>query len=211
MQALIDYIQTSISQTSSLKEALQFLPKHFQKDFPVAYLHSQTRLKDEKSKEAFKAILNEKGFTPTNLDATTLKFFDTHYPQFIQKVSYICLKKAVKKEPTYLNKHTHDYWKKIQDVSDFEAVFDIQKESNQKLCEAEFSLREVIRKRKEVHALKELGYIYLVDSTEDLSSLFEHYFGKRQLCIHGRYYLGYAKKLKDINMRYFVCAPEVVA
>lgn len=208
MQALIDYIQTAIAQTSTLDEALNFLPMHFKKDFPVAYVHSQTRLKDEESKKEFSFILDEKGFTPNHLSSEALEFFDSKYPQFIQKVSYLCVKKEPKEAIFYTNKYTNDYWKKIQDVELYEAVFDISTFKDEKLCEAEFHLREVIRKRKEVHSLKELGFIYLVESCEDISPLFEHYFGKRHLCIQGKYYLGYSKKLKEINMRYFVCPPE---
>jgi hypothetical protein len=120
----------------------------------------------------------------------------------------MCVKKEPKEAPFYTHKHINDYWKKIKNVENFNAVFDIENNKDQKLCEAEFSLREVIRKRKEVHALKELGFIYLVESSEDISKVFEHYFGKHHLCIHNKYYIGYAKTLKEINMRYFVCAPE---
>ena len=208
MQTLIDYIQTAIAQTSSLEEALNFLPMSFKKEFPVAYVHSQTRLKDEASKEAFKAMLNEDGFTPNYLTQENLNFLNTDYPQFIQKVSYMCVKKEPKGAPFYTNKNTNDYWKKIKDVELFNAVFDIESIKDEKLCEAEFNLREVIRKRKEVHALKDIGYIYLAESTEDISEVFEHYFGKKTVLIDGKYYIGYAKRLRDINMRYFVCAPE---
>ncbi|HIC43776.1 MAG TPA: hypothetical protein EYO73_05670 [Sulfurimonas sp.] len=208
MLALIDYIKTALSQTNSIEEALNFLPMSFKKDFLVAYIHSQTRMKDKETKAAFVKLLDEEGFTPTSLSKDELSFIKNNFPHLQQSVSYMCLKKDSKEEQKYKNKHTNDFWKKIQNVENMQAVFDISKKSNEKLCEAEFTLREVIRKRKEVHLLKGLGYIYLVESSEDISKLFEHYFGKNYICINDKYYLAYAKTLKEINMRYFVCEPK---
>ena len=208
MLALVDYIKTALSQTESLEEALSFLPMSFKKDFPVAYIHSQTRMPDEQTKNAFYELLDTEGFTPNTLSKKSLCFFKDNYPKLLQTVSYMCLLKEPKDEMFYNYKHTNDFWKKIQTVQDMKAVFDISKNPNEALCQAEFTLREVIRKRKEVHALKELGYVYLFESKEDMSKLCEHYFGDKYLHLNDKYYLVYAKKLKDINMRYFVCAPN---
>ena len=207
MLSLVDYIKTALSQTGSLEEALNFLPMSFKKDFLVAYVHSKMRLKDEKTQEAFKSFLDENGHTPTSLTKEEHLFIKNNYPHLLQSVSYMCLLKQSKEEMVYKNKYSNDFWKKIQDVDSVKAVFDIAKVSNQSLCEAEFSMREVIRKRKEVHLLKGLGYIYLMQSSQNLSGLCEHYFGNKYLCINDTYYLAYAKSLKEINMRYFLCQP----
>ena len=209
MLALVDYIKTALSQTDSLEEALSFLPMSFKKDFPVAYIHSQTRMPNEETKSAFKKLLDSDGFTPIVPTLEELSFIKNNFPHLLQNVSYMCLKKKPKGLMHYTNKHKNDFWKKIQDVQNMDAVFDISKNCNETLCEAEFTLREVIRKRKEVHALKELGFIWLVESSEDISKMCEHYFNKRYLRINEKYYLAYAKKLKDINMRYFVCQPQI--
>jgi len=208
MLALIDYIKTALAQTTSLEEGLSFLPVSFQKDFPIAYIHSQTRMPDSKTIDAFSQILDEDGHTPSTPTKEQLDFIQKHYPKLIQSVSYMCLTKANKNKIHYTNKHKNDFWKKIQDIDNIQAVFDVSKIANQQVCEAEFTLREVIRKRKEVHALKGLGFIWLAESSEDISTVFEHYFKNRHLCINGKYYLGWAKSLKEINMRYFVCQPE---
>ena len=207
MLALIDYIKTALSQTNSIEEALSYLPMSFKKDFLVAYVHSKTRIKDEETKEAFKHLLDEDGFTSTSLTKDELSFIKNNFPQYQQSVSYMCLKKEPKEEMIYTNKYTNDFWKKIKNVENMDAVFDLAKNKNESICEAEFNLREVMRKRKEVHALKELGFIYLFEATEDMTKLCEHYFGEKYVCINEKHYLAYTKKLKDVNMRYFLCQP----
>jgi len=208
MLPLIDYIKTALTEASSLEEGLSFLPMSFHKNFPVAYIHSQTRMPDTKTKEAFSKLLDKDGFTPTAPSQDELIFIQKNHPELIQSVSYMCLNKASKETINYKNKHKNDFWKKIQDVEHMQAVFDISKTPDQEVCEAEFTLREIIRKRKEVHALKGLGFIWLAESSKEISPLFEHYFKDRYICINGKYYLGWAKTLKEINMRYFVCQPE---
>ena len=208
MLALVDYIKTALSQTDSLEQALNYLPMSFKKDFPIAYIHSQTRMPNAQTQEAFKDLLDESGFTPSYPSQEDFAFIKKEYPDLIQTVSYMCLKKESKDAIFYTNKFTNDYWKKIKDVEHINAVFDISKQKDENVCEAEFTLREVIRKRKEVHALKGLGFIYLAESTEDISKVFEQYFGKKFLVINDRYYVAYAKTLKEISMRYFVCQPE---
>jgi len=208
MLALIDYIKTALTQTDSIQEALSYLPMSFKKDFLVAYIHSQSRIKDEATKNAFASLLDKDGFTPHSLSQDQLSFIRSNFPHLQQSVTYMCLKKELKEEMTYSNKYKNDFWKKIQNVDNMEAVFDIAKNANESVCEAEFNLREVMRKRKEVHALKDLGFIYLVESKEDLSKLCEHYFGNKYMRINDNYYLVYTKKLKDVNMRYFLCEPK---
>lgn len=209
MLALLEYIKAPLAQANSLEEALKYLPMNFKKDFLVSYVHSRSRIKDPQLQESFSSFVNEAGYTPNNLSAKDVLSLQKDFPSLLQTVSYMCVKKEPNNSVYYDTKNTNDYWKKIQTVEDFSAVFDISQHINEKLCEAEFNLREVIRKRKEVHKLKTLGFIWLADSSEDLSQLYTHYFGKKFVCINERYYIGWAKALKDINMRYFVCEPQI--
>jgi len=209
MLALIDYIKTALSQTHSIEEALDFLPMSFKKDFPVAYVHSETRVKDEKTKIALKTLFNKEGLSSESLSEEELSLLKDMAPELLQEVSYICLRKQLKTPMFYSNKYKNDFWKKIQSIEAIQAVFDISKNTDETPCLAEFNLREVMRKRKEVHQLKSLGFIYLMESEHDLSKLCEHYFDNKYLCINGKYYLAYAKVLKDVNMRYFLCAPKM--
>lgn len=208
MNPLIDYIKTALIQADSIESALKYLPISFKKDFPVSYIHSQKRMRDTQTKEALKSLLDENGFTPTQPTQEDFLLIKKNAPALLQSVSYLSLKKEPTKTISYAPKNPNDYWKKIQDVEHINAVFDIAGPVDEEICEAEFTLREVIRKRKEVHALKSLGFILLIDSSKDISKVFEHYFGKHYTCINDRYYLGWTKALKDINMRYFVCQPE---
>jgi len=207
MNPLIDYIKTALTQADSIESALKFLPISFKKDFPVAYIHSQTRIKNAQTKKALESLLDENGLTPTHPNQEEFSLMRKNAPALLQSVSYLCLKKEPAETISYAPKNPNDYWKKIQDIEHINAVFDIAHPTDEEVCEAEFTLREVIRKRKEVHALKGLGYILLIDSSKDISKVFDHYFGKHYSCINDRYYLGWTKALKDINMRYFVCQP----
>ena len=72
----------------------------------------------------------------------------------------------------------------------------------------EFRLRELIRKRKEVHALKEVGFIWMAITKKDASKVFKHYFDENYLVIDGQYHIGWKDKLKDISMRHFVYPPN---
>ncbi len=208
MNPLIDYIKTAFTQADSIESALKYLPLSFKKDFPVAYIHSQARIRDEQKKKALTSLLDENGLTPTHPTQEDISLIKKNAPDLLQSATYVCLKKEPTKPISYTNKDGHDYWKKIQDVEHINAVFDISRYVDQEICEAEFTLREVIRKRKEVHALKPLGFIFLTDSSKDIAKVFVHYFGKHYICINNRYYLGWSKALKEINMRYFVCQPK---
>lgn len=154
-------------------------------------------------------------FTQDGISFNTLSEADRdelveNYPLYRQVADYARVNRDLPQESiTFNTKRKFDYWKKIQNVEHIETTFDIYKEIESSLCEVEFALRELIRKRKEIHALKEVGFIFKASSQDDLKELFEHYFGEDYRVLKDeKSYIGYKKTLAEISMRNFVCPPE---
>ena len=88
-------------------------------------------------------------------------------------------------EPTFFNKFKHDYWKKITSSEGLEAVMDISALSTTTSeCEAEETLRAIIRKRKEVHQLKKIAFVWIVEingENSHIETVMKHYFLNRLL------------------------------
>lgn len=188
-----------------------------QKDYPVAVVHEKTRITEPSSLAFFTQnnLLDTEGFTPCAYDDTQIEQIVSQAPSYIQRVNYIVAKSKTIPKPTFFNKFKHDYWKKIQSVDGLEAVIDVTVLSEETTdCEVEASLRAIIRKRKEVHQLKKLTFIWIVETEGEnpsIETVLQHYFKEDYTVVKnaGRtYYIGWSTPLQSINMRYFVCPPE---
>ncbi len=188
-----------------------------QKDYPVAVVHEKTRITEPSSLAFFTQnnLLDTEGFTPCVYDDTQIEQIVSQAPSYIQRVNYIIAKSKTIPKPTFFNKFKHDYWKKIQSVDGLEAVIDVTVLSEETTdCEVEASLRAIIRKRKEVHQLKKLTFIWIVETEGEnpsIETVLQHYFKEDYTVVKnaGRtYYIGWSTPLQSINMRYFVCPPE---
>ncbi len=221
---LIKELQEALRHTPSniqIKDALHLLfnESHYgcQKDYPVAVVHEKTRITDPSSLKFFTQnnMIDTEGFTPCIYDDTQIEQIVAHAPSYIQRVNYIVAQNKAIPKPTFFNKFKHDYWKKIQSVNGLEALIDVSvfnKEATD--CEVEASLRDIIRKRKEVHQLKELTFVWIAETERQSTSIetvLKHYFQNDHIVIHNAeksYYIGWSSPLQSINMRYFVCPPE---
>ncbi len=188
-----------------------------QKDYPVAVVHEKTRITEPSSLAFFTQnnLLDTEGFTPCAYDDTQIEQIVSQAPSYIQRVNYIVAKSKTIPKPTFFNKFKHDYWKKIQSVDGLEAVIDVTVLSEETTdCEVEASLRAIIRKRKEVHQLKKLTFIWIVETEGEnpsIETVLQHYFKEDYTVVKnaGRtYYIGWSTPLQSIKMRYFVCPPE---
>lgn len=188
-----------------------------QKEYPVAVVHEKTRITKPSSLAFFTQndLIDTEGFTPCTYDDAQIEQIVTHAPGYIQRVNFIVAKNKTIPQPTFFNKFKHDYWKKIQSVDGLEAVIDVsalRKDASD--CEVEASLRAIIRKRKEVHQLKKLTFIWIVESEGEnpsVETVLQHYFKEDQAVVRNAektYYIGWSSPLQSINMRYFVCPPE---
>lgn len=217
-----------------LQEALQHTPSDMQikdslhlffnestygceKDYPVAIVHEQSRITDPSSLAFFTQnnLIDAKGFTPCSYDDTQTEAIVSNAPSYIQRVNYIIAQSKAIPKPIFFNKFKHDFWKKIQSVDGLEAVIDVTVLSEETTeCEVEASLRAIIRKRKEVHQLKKLTFVWIVETevqSTATESVLTHYFQEDYMLVKNAektYYIGWSDPLKNINMRYFVCPPE---
>jgi len=189
----------------------------WQKDYPVAVVHEKTRITEPSSLTFFMQnnLLDKEGFTPHTYDDTQIEKIVSRAPSYIQRVNYIVSQSKSIPKPIFFNKFKHDYWKKIHSVDGLEAVVDVTVLENYTSdCEAEASLRAIIRKRKEVHQLKKLTFVWIVEiegDSRNIETVLKHYFEEDYTLVKNAektYCLGWSSPLQSINMRYFVCPPE---
>jgi len=224
MPAFIKDLEVLLRSHSALVDVKKSLHVYFnrtdygcEKDYPVAIVHEAKRIKEENALQYFKAnyLLDENGLSYEEYPRDDLERISIHAPKYIQNVGFILATTKDIPHPTFSNKFKHDYWKKIQSVEGLEAVIDmstLQPETTD--CEAEDALRAIIRKRKEVHQLKKITFVWIVEisgENENINSVMKHYFEDDVMVVkNGRktYYMGWSDPLQSINMRYFVCPPE---
>jgi uncharacterized pyridoxal phosphate-containing UPF0001 family protein len=221
---LIKEIQEVLQKAPSstqMKETLHLLFDEssygWSKDYPVAIVHEKTRIKEPSTLDFFTQndLIDEEGFTPYTYDDAQIEKIVTNAPSYIQRVNYIVAQTKTIPKPLFFNKFKHDYWKKIQSVEGLEAVIDVSVlERDTSACEAEETLRAIIRKRKEVHQLKKLTFVWIVETEgnpENIEAVLKHYFEEAYTLIQNvdkTYCMGWSKPLQSINMRYFVCPPK---
>ncbi|UPT77706.1 hypothetical protein MN086_00850 [Sulfurovum sp. XGS-02] len=221
---LIKELQESLQHTPSkiqIKESLHLCFNEStygcQKAYPVAIVHEKTRITDPVSLTFFTQsnLIDTEGFTPCTYDDTQIEQIVAHAPDYIQRVNYMVASSKSIPKPAFFNKFKHDYWKKIQSVDGLEAVIEVTVLADDTTaCEAEASLRAIIRKRKEVHQLKKLTFVWIVEiegQSNSIERVLKHYFKEDYTVIRNAeksYYLGWSTPLQSINMRYFVCPPQ---
>lgn len=192
-------------------------PYGCEKDYPVAVVHEASRIKEVEALKYFKKkyLLDEEDSTPTEYFGNQLVDIAANTPKYIQNVGFMLATTKDVPKPTFFNKFKHDYWKKISSSEGLEAVIDISAlipETSE--CEAEDILRAIIRKRKEVHQLKKIAFVWIVEingKNSHIETVMKHYFESDTIIVeNGRktFYVGWSTPLQNINMRYFVCPPE---
>ncbi len=215
MNDLIEDITTCLQKCSSFEndfiQNLRGSKTIWKENYPIAIVHSKNRIK----KTAYVKLLqenklfDENGMTPQYYTDETLSLIKQRATELLQSVRFLALKEEPKKAIHYQEKRHNDFWKKIQDVHHIRSSLDYYLCAHEDdICKVEFELREIIRKRKEVHAFKEIGFIWMAITDRDISKLFTHYFKDNYVCVEKRYHIGWSNTLKEINMRDFVCPPR---
>jgi hypothetical protein len=223
MPEFIKDIEALLSSHTALIDVKQSLHLFFTrtdygcvKDYPVAIVHESSRIKEEDVLQYFKKnyLLDEDGFSFDEYPKDDLANISYYAPKYIQTVGFILATTKDVPQPTFFNKFKGDYWKKIQSVEGLEAVIAISPLTvDTSDCEAEDALRAIIRKRKEVHQLKKIAFVWIVEingENENIPTVMKHYFGEDAMVVkNGRktYYMGWSTPLQSINMRDFVCPP----
>ena len=216
----LEVILSSHTSLIDVKKSLHILftktPYGCEKDYPVAVVHEAIRIKESEALNYFKEryLLDDEDSTPTEYFGDQLTNISLHTPKYIQNVGFMLTTTKEVPEATFFNKFKHDYWKKITSVEGLEAVIDISAlTSNTSECEAEDTLRAIIRKRKEVHQLKKIAFVWIVEingENNHIETVMKHYFGSDTMIVKNdekTFYVGWSTPLQSINMRYFVCPP----
>jgi len=217
----LDIILSSHTILVNARQSLHILfnttPYGCAKNYPVAVVHEAKRIKEEDTLAYFKDnyLLDEDGYSHEEYPLSDLANISTNAPKYVQNVGYMLATEKKMPEPTFFNKLKGDYWKKLKSVEGLEAVIDFSALSVEASdCEAEAALRTIIRKRKEVHQLKKIAFIWIVEingENANVNTVMKHYFEEDVMIVNnGRknYYVGWSTPLQSINMRYFVCAPQ---
>jgi hypothetical protein len=130
-------------------------------------------------------------------------------------VNIMLCKHLDEREQTFKVKREHDFWKKLDTREDYKAVVEFSSFSKDfDICKIESVGRDIMRSRKEVPAVALLGFIWVVrvDKHMDISKLMELYFKEKVDILESeesKYYIGWADKLKDVDMRHFICKPTM--
>ena len=117
------------------------------------------------------------------------------------------------KMQTFKVKREHDFWKKLEVREEYVAVVEctfLAQETS--LCAIEKMGRDIMRSRKEVHSVANLGFVWVVHvgPHENLDKLFGLYFKEDHITLQQdecKYYIGWIDKLKGLDMKNFVCNP----
>lgn len=216
MQTLIQTLKNSLAQPELFMENLRSSEAyHFRTDYTVAVVHHQKRVKEEAIATCLKneGYLDEDGYTPNTYDEQMLKAFGSCGLGYLKKVSLMCFSSEVEEGYTFQEKRSGDYWKKIVDPGNFEAVIEYcEYKDGEDICKIEFELRELMRSSKEVPSLKVLPYVWIARVSEgiNISKIMQHYFGENFTLMvdeNETVAMGWSNTLQEVNMRYFVCPP----
>ena len=200
--------------TTSLAKALDSSDFLWRPDYPIALIDAKGRVDQDKDILLFenRHLFDEMGKTPGYPSQAQLDTIAEIGMQYLQCVSIMCLHREPDNTPLFQTKRKNDYWKKIQDVAHIKSMVEISEwHDDVEVCSVEFALREIIRKRKEVHALKDVGFVWIAATTSDVSNVFQHYFHDNYIVVKTEeqvFHLGWSSTLRAISMRSFVCPPK---
>lgn len=186
----------------------------WEKKFPIAIVHSKERIKEKEIQKKFLelGILNTDGFTPIKISRSVCNQIAAFSPQYIQRVDIMVFNAHEPSDMVELTpKRPQDFWKKLASSEGMEAMIEMQYFAKNDSAKIEFELREVIRKRKENSALKDVGFIWIaaVDESEVAQGVFEHYFHENNCQVktsdeeNCSYWIGWSSTLRNLSMRTF--------
>ena len=216
MQIIIDNIKKSLQEKGDFLENLQQNSSiKWQEDYPVAVVHEKVRVKEQETLEMLekKNFFNAQGLSSQEYTTENLNFLKKEAKKYIKTVSILGMESTDNRAYIFKEKYPHDYWKKIQDKSNFKALIECSTYKNETPCAIEFDLRNIMRSSKEVPAIKVLPFIWIatVPKSSNLTEILEHYFLNNHDKIETEnqdIYIGWFSSLKEVNMRYFVCPPK---
>ena len=119
-------------------------------------------------------------------------------------------------EPSFKVKREHDFWKKLEPRKAYRAVAEFSTFTDDiSMPSIEKTGRDIMRSRKEVPTVGALGFIWVVrvSPLSNLDAIFQLYFKENYSTLsqeESKYYIGWCDKLKEMDMRNFVCDPALM-
>ena len=186
----------------------------WEKNFPIAIVHSQERIKEKELQKKFleQGVLDTQGFTTSKITRSVCSQIAISSPQYIQQVDIMVFNIHEQDDTVeFTPKRPQDFWKKLASSDGMEAMVEMEYFDELNSSKIEFKLREVIRKRKENGALKDVGFIWIaaVGDSVVAQGVFEHYFHQNQCQIkvsdegNCSYWIGWSSTLRELSMRTF--------
>lgn len=209
-----DSVHNTAEMIDTLAANVQGKGNYFwEKYFPIAIVHSQVRIADEAVRREFleQGILDSDGFTKTEVSQSVCSQIYKLAPQYIQQTDIMVFGTPKKSDTVEFSpKRPHDFWKKLASSEGMAAMVEMEYFDATNSSKIEFELREVIRKRKENSALKDVGFIWIaaVGKGDEAQGIFEHYFDKNHTQVklsdgNCSYWIGWSSTLRDVSMRTF--------
>jgi len=154
MQTLIKTLKNALVEPDTFIENIRSESAyHFREDYTVAIVHHEKRLKEKDVAMCLrdKGYLDADGYTLNDYDEQMLAGFRECARNYVKKISLMCFSSEVQEMYRFKEKYAGDYWKKIVDPGNFEAVIEYVKyDQGEDICKIEFELRELMRSSKEV-------------------------------------------------------------
>jgi len=194
-------------------------------DYIIALIHDTKKIKEPEILETLKQhnLLQTEGLlikhTTTRDDLTeeNLALIEAYAPAYLQSVDYLISKTKERPAPLFAHKFRHDRWKKLSPSKQIGSVIDTFKSDDEldiQACETYF--RDTVRKRKEIHALRDTAYIWLIQTSSPLTQkgfkkVAEYYFPDTHAFYtidDTRYILAWKDQLHTLDMRHFICPPQ---
>ena len=119
-------------------------------------------------------------------------------------------------EPTFQVKREHDFWKKLDARDEYKAVVEFSNIApDTSMAVTEKMGRDIMRSRKEVPTVANLGFVWVVrvSPIDNLDAIFQLYFKEDHITLsqdEAKYYIGWSEKLKEMDMKNFVCDPALM-
>ena len=219
MKKIISDIHNALQNS---RKTLEFLKKnskwYWVGNYPIAIINEKIRVKDEESLKKLNEInfFDTQGFSKNSYTKEEITYLRENIPSAMKSAYLLCLKKQSTDSYNFIEKFQHDRWKKVTDDDNFEAFVESSKFVDSDTSQTiETELRDIMRSRKEIPSLKNIGFVWVVTLpiTTKVEDILNHYFLDNHIYIEkGRkiVYIAWADKLAEINMRYFVNPPSRV-
>lgn len=188
----------------------------WQEDYPIAIVHEQKRVKETSILDKMQDLyfFGDDGFSQEKYTPKMIEFLKKEAPEYIKTASLLCYDGALEHAYSLKEKFTHDKWKKVINAQNFQATIEISSFSaNASIKEIETELRDLMRSRKEIPALKKIAFVWVahVSKETNIEDIMEHYFINNYTVLEEdttQTYIAWNECLNDINLRYFVVDPS---